>query len=203
MKDYYELLELPRTASRDEIQAAIDGISIVYKNLLDGGLVNKMASEGLKNVRAAKKVLLNPASRDIYDKELETEGERIIKTQQVKRAFDYSSHRIDDAVGWRDLVDNPNVANVDIYRQLLRQIIVLPYPDIQENIILATLLTPTPLANMLPILFTWGHAGTGKSGLGKFAALIYGAKVIGSTTTASGMARILQEMKFSPHRIEF
>jgi hypothetical protein len=202
LQDYYKLLNVDRDAPIVEIEIAINNLMVAYNSLIESGVTGKIATHALKEIKAAKKALLNPNDRRSYDKQLAAGTDRMIEILPTRLNFDYSIHRVNDATSWRDLVDNPSVASVEIYRQILRQIIILPYPELQENIILATLLTPTPLAVTLPILFSQGEAGCGKSNIGKFAARIYGNTPMGATTTASAFARMLQEMKFDHRGVE-
>jgi hypothetical protein len=202
MKDYYDLLQLSKIASQQEIKDAIEVLRTGYKKLLEGGLTDKMATQSLKELKQAEKHLLNLETKQQYDEELEKSTDTNHTIESQKLAFDYQGWRMNDATSWRDLVNNPDKPSVEIYRQLLRQVIVLPYPEVQENIILATLLTPTPLATMLPILFSWGLPATGKSNVGKLASRIYGNPPMGSTTTASAMNRILQSLKFDSRKVE-
>jgi hypothetical protein len=196
MKDYYKFLDLPRTSNSSEIKRAIKAKESALKAEKSRG-VNKFITKALEELGEAANSLLDKDFRFEYDLQLEdaSPGD-LAKTVELPRKFDYSKHRLSDAISWKKYVTGWDTPSVDIYRQLLRQIIILPFPDIQENIILATLLTPTPLATMLPILFSWGAPATGKSNIGKLAAQIYGNVPLGSTTTASAFNRILQGYKF-------
>jgi hypothetical protein len=201
MKDYYKLLEISRLASQQEIKTATSTRRKALEKQINEGIVDALTTVALDEVLEAMATLLDLSSKQVYDIELDNcPPEKLDKDSSQPLMFDYSKHRVSDSVSWKEYVTSWEVATVDIYRQLLRQIIILPYPEIQENIVLSMLLCPTPLATMLPIMFTWSaQPGAGKSSIGKFASKIYGIEPVGSSTTASAFRRILQSMKFHTH----
>jgi hypothetical protein len=195
MKDYYSELGIDKSASWDEISLEIDNRRNTINAAGIGKKLTKLNKAALATLDKAADILLEQDSRDEYDLLLAQSPSDL--TANKAHAFNYAQHRLNDAPSWREYVDPFDVPTVEIYRQLLRQIVVLPNPEYQENILLAFLLCPTPLATMLPILLAWGEPATGKSNIGKFAARIYDCQIFGSDTTASSFRRELQPMKFS------
>jgi hypothetical protein len=198
MINLYAYLELDPLASDHAVASKIEARRNAINETIKGKKVTKLAKSALASLDEAARVLLDSESREAYDLELaECADEDMAMSPDKPQAFNYAEYRLNDAPSWREYVDPFEVPTVEIYRQLLRQVVILPNPEYQENILLAALLCPTPLATMLPIVIGYGEPATGKSNIGKFVAKIYGCKLLGSDTTASSLRRDLQPMKFS------
>jgi len=79
--DYYEILEIPRDASQDEIKKAYRKLSKKYHPDMNPGF-REHAEEVFKNVRRAYETLSDPKKRADYDRANETEDESVAKQEE-------------------------------------------------------------------------------------------------------------------------
>ena len=71
-KDYYKLLAVSRTADEKAIQAAFRKLARKYHPDVNPG--DASAEDRFKEINQAKEVLLNPASRKLYDRFSQADG---------------------------------------------------------------------------------------------------------------------------------
>jgi hypothetical protein len=111
--------------------------------------------------------------------------------------FDWSAHREDDNESWREFADGHTVPQW--VGSLLNQSVLLPRHDFQSKIVLSYLMLPAALCKLLPILYSHGPSGTGKSYLGKLAYLIHNTSPIGANSTATSIRNYINSTrKFNP-----
>lgn len=120
------------------------------------------------------------------------------RTQKEKtERFDWSAHREDDNESWREFADGDTVPQW--VGSLLNQSVLLPRHDFQAKIVLSYLMLPAALCKLLPILYSHGPSGTGKSYLGKLAYLIHNTSPIGANSTATSIRNYINSTrKFNP-----
>lgn len=94
---------------------------------------------------------------------------------------DYSKYRDSAKENWQELVDGDNVPEHVI--SILKQCLLVPKADFQIPIIASYLMLPSALCNMLPILYSHGLTGSGKSTVGNIACAIHKAKPIAAGST--------------------
>jgi hypothetical protein len=184
--NYYKLYGLSPLDSLNSIKKTLKAKQAQYeKEITLGENVAALQSQ-LGIVIEAMGILLDSEARESYDEELAACPPSDIKDPFADIYYDYESVRTADLESWKDVCDFKGEVNVDVYRSLLRQSTIFPHPEIQENIVLAMILTPSALANMLPIGFSFGASGTGKSQISNLVSRIWGGTpAIGSTSFAT------------------
>ncbi|MBW4689609.1 MAG: hypothetical protein KME40_32085 [Komarekiella atlantica HA4396-MV6] len=97
---------------------------------------------------------------------------------------------------WEELWDNSlslsqNVSNI------LNQAVLLPQRDLMLPILATYILIPSKWARILPILFSWGGKGSGKSTTAVFAAKLHGLnQTFSATDTFSAIRNALDSMRW-------
>jgi hypothetical protein len=190
MKDYYKILSIDRHSTAQEIQAAVEGYREIASRSRNGRRLIKPKSIVIQEIQEAEAHLIHPSDRDLYDLQL-ANYEASLK---VEPYCDFAAIRAESEQTWQEAIDWDGKVDISLYRRLLDQTVKLPYPDIQENILLAALLTPSALANMLPIIFCCGVPGSGKSNIGKLALSIWGNNPMLASDTFSSIKRQLHLM---------
>lgn len=89
--------------------------------------------------------------------------------------IDYSKLKSANLPTWRDLYDK-NSSLAENFISMLEAAVELPYP-VQYQLIAAYTLTPSALANILPILVLYGQRGTGKSTTGQLISYLHGVSI--------------------------
>jgi hypothetical protein len=194
MKDYYRALCVSRDATTSEIQQAIESNRAIISASKNGGRRTRAQAIILKDIKEAESHLIHPEDRTEYDLNLFN-----YESTLVEPYCDFAAIRAESTETWQEAIKWDGKSDISLYRSLLDQTVKLPYPDIQENILLAALLTPSALANMLPIIFCCGVSGSGKSNIGKLALSIWGNNPMLASDTFSGIKRQLQLMATAMH----
>lgn len=194
MIDHYKTLGIERLATHKEIKEAGKALKLQLQELDSTGIGKQATKVQKAQIDDALTILLDPEEREIYDLELDNAPESTIVDHTKPLHFNLGAIRARSKKSWRDVLDWDGNADIKIFRDLLRKTAKLPYPEIQENIFLAAVLTPMPLAEMLPILFCYGASGSGKSSLGKFAYTVYGNRPIVGASTYSAIRRKVESM---------
>jgi curved DNA-binding protein len=88
-KDYYKILEVPRTASQEEIKKAYRGLAM--KHHPDRNKNDKTAEAKFKEINEAYAVLSNPEKRKQYDTFGADHFGRHYSQEDIFRDFDFSS----------------------------------------------------------------------------------------------------------------
>jgi hypothetical protein len=191
MTDYYKLLGIDRLESQQNIIKSIKNKKLELEQQIALGIGNEMIKSQLQSLDEAIDILTDADLREAYDIKLDNTPVDSLFDPDKPRYFDYSKHRSGDNESWKDVVNYQGIATVEMYRQLLRQTVKLPERDIQENILLSAIMTPTALASMLPIVFCVGVPGSGKSNIGKLACNIWGNDPMTGANTFSAIRRRL------------
>lgn len=109
--------------------------------------------------------------------------------------IDYSQFNEDSSEPWQDIYDNDlNLAQNLI--NILNQSVLLPSSKIQTPIAIAYMLIPSAIAKIVPILFSHGQAGTGKSTVGYLAAKLHNAPINTSGDTFASIRNYLEAARW-------
>jgi hypothetical protein len=81
----------------------------------------------------------------------------------------------------------------------LKQSTVLPYPDIQEDVVLAMILTPSALATVVPIGFSFGGSGAGKSQISNLVTRIWGGHPLMGNASFATIRRYIAGIATAQH----
>ncbi len=186
MIDYYKLLELPPTAAFTEIKNAC----VALRSRLEGEILLGENIEALQSqlslVVDAQCLLLDPDDREAYNEELASSPPGAITNPLAPKHFDFESIRVNDLDSWQDIAKWEGEATAEIYRNLLDAAVKLPLYDIQANILLAAILTPSALATAVPSVLSHGLPGCGKSQISNLVSVIWGTKpTLGNATFAT------------------
>ena len=141
MIDYYKLLELPVTATYDEVVTACKNLRQRLEAEITTGTNADTLQNQLSLTLEAQLVLTDPESRSQYNDNLAAEPKSNIVDPLADKYFDFSELIEDTLIDWTSLVDWQGEINIDIYRAIFNQAVHLPEANIQENILLAALLT--------------------------------------------------------------
>ena len=108
MKDYYELLELERNASEEQIRKSYRRLAFKYHPDRNPG--DPKAEENFKNIAEAYGVLIDPVKRSEYDRWLRTGPQERVAGE----GFRYSQEEI-----FQDLFKDPEFSRVfqDLFRE--------------------------------------------------------------------------------------
>lgn len=186
MINHYKTLGVDNLATHKQIKDAGKKLKAELQDREVTGVHEQADKLAKKQINEALEILLDPEEREMYDIELDNAPLDTIVDPTKPLYFNLGAIRESFSQPWRDAIEWDGKIDITLYRNLLRRTAKLPFPDIQEDIFLAAVLTPMPLAMMLPILFCQGVSGSGKSNLGKFAYTIYGNRpVVGATTYAA------------------
>lgn len=118
------------------------------------------------------------------------------KQELEKSGFlDYSQFVSESAEPWQDIYDNSLPLSQNLI-SILRQSVLLPRANIQVPIAVAYMLIPSALAKVVPILFSHGQAGTGKSTVGFLAAQVHGITLCTSGDTFASIRNFLSAQKW-------
>jgi hypothetical protein len=191
MIDYYKLLELPITATYEEVISACKSLRQRIEAELTTGLNTDTLESQLSLAVEAQLVLSNPETRTHYNESLAAEPKLNIVDPLAARHFDFSTLLEDELEDWTTLVDWQGEVNIEIYRSILNQVVHLPHASIQENILLAIILTPSALASIVPILHLYGLPGCGKSTIGILATKIWGGTPIQGNASFATIRRVI------------
>lgn len=199
MINYYKVCNLPPTATFNEIKKSLKSLQAQYEKEIHLGENVEALQSQLSIVIEAMEVLLDADTREAYDEELASTPNSDIKDPFADKYFDYGSIRASGLDKWNEVVDFDGEVNIETYRSLLRQSTVLPYPDIQENVVLAMMLTPSALATVVPIGFSFGGSGAGKSQISNLTTRIWGGMPLMGNATFATIRRYIAGMATAQH----
>lgn len=194
MINYYKLLGVDNLATHKELARAGKDKKFEIQELEASGISKTECKRKRAEIDEALEILLDADEREAYDTELDNAPIETVIDPTRPRFFDYSAIRQSAKVSWKEAIGWNGSVDVNLYSKLLRMSVKLPHQEIQENILLAGILTPMPLADMLPIIFCHGASGSGKSNIGKFAYTIYGNRPVTGATTYSAIKRKIDGM---------
>lgn len=118
----------------------------------------------------------------------------VIRATQRSETPDYSKYRVAGKDTWQDLVEGENCA--EYVRELVRKCLLLPRGDFQWRIVASYLMLPSALCTSLPILFSHGLSGSGKSNLGYLACGIHNALPISAGSTFASLRNIINAARW-------
>lgn len=110
------------------------------------------------------------------------------------KGIDYSVFRNAAKESWRDLVAGDDLAQ-DI-KELVTLTALLPRGDFQVPIVATYLMLASCLCNHVPILFSHGSPGSGKSALAHLACKIHGINPIGANSTPASLRNSVMGSRF-------
>lgn len=187
-----------------DIRAILDPYEDTEKEVTDSDqdLVDSL-EEKLDLIREIETTLLDHELRDKYDLSLLSISQEDLEDNyedvfELDEPIDFASFRKGSDKSWRTLLTQ-NEKGIEIFKTILRRIVHLPFPDIQESILLAALLTPSASCSQLPIIFAQGVSGSGKSSIGKFAGLIWDCQPLVGATTAAALRRTISTRSTLEH----
>jgi hypothetical protein len=97
---------------------------------------------------------------------------------------------------WRELWDE----SLSLYKNvenIMNQLVMLPQKDLMIPIVVNYILIPSKWARVLPVLFSWGGKGSGKSTTSVFAAKLHGINsTFSATDTFSAIRNALDNMRW-------
>lgn len=123
-----------------------------------------------------------------------TSESEAIAANQRSNIPDYAMFRSAATDDWTELVEGDDFAEYLV--SLVPQCVMLPRGDFQLPIVLSYLMLPSALCRHVPILFSHGSPGTGKSELAKLACLIHGIRPIGSNSTPTSLRNAIMSNRF-------
>ena len=129
---------------------------------------------------------------------------KTLKEQEQKREaqdkverFDWSVHRDDEQENWQEFIDGYTMP--EKVKSLLDKSVLLPRHQFQSKIVASYLMLPSALCKLLPILYSHGPSGTGKSYIGKIAYSLHNTSPIGANSTATSIRNYINaSRKFNP-----
>lgn len=109
--------------------------------------------------------------------------------------YDYSSilDRVSTTSTWQDIVNEQDSIANNLINLLKRSILL---PKNHYDVIASYLFIPSALAKTVPYLFLHGASGTGKSTLGRLAALWYGVTINSNNDTFASIRNSLNDRKY-------
>ncbi|MEA5500357.1 hypothetical protein VB834_09280 [Limnoraphis robusta Tam1] len=116
-----------------------------------------------------------------------------------EKFLDYSQFRDSFLIDWREVVPNDSDSLWDNLSLLFDACFLLPHNELQRDLILATILTPSAIATNLPITFLWGESGSGKSKVGSLASKLYGVQPLLENSTTASIRNTLNDRKYLVH----
>lgn len=122
---------------------------------------------------------------------VENDGQDLPQTGYV----DFAKYRTASLESYKTLWDY-DLNFAENTRNILEQLVILPQKSLQLPVLLSTLLAPTPMCNVLPIIFCVGEAGSGKSTIGIFFSLVYGCSVINASSSPASIRNLCQQLRF-------
>lgn len=116
-----------------------------------------------------------------------------------QQPIDYSQFLNDSLDSWEELW-NPQLKLWENLANILQDSVLVPSAKIQVPLAIAYICAPSAISKILPILFCHGRKpGTGKSTLGKFAAIVHGVPVCTASYTAASIRNYLLEAKYTQY----
>lgn len=191
MINYYTLIDLPVTATYKQIKSKCKELRLKLESEILLGVNVPALQSQLELIVKGQILLLDADERLEYNEQLAATPKTSIIDPFAPKYFNYADIRTSDIDDWKVVTGYQGDLNIDIFRNLLEQAIKLPYPDIQSNILLSAILTPSALANMLPIVFAFGKSGSGKSQISNLVTKIWGGKPAIGTTSFSTLRRMI------------
>jgi curved DNA-binding protein CbpA len=193
MINYYELLNIPREASKTAIIKAGKALMKAEKDL---------QTKNPKDLPSQKLVLLNDAletlsdeeGRKSYDEELNYWFQQEAEKKEDK--IDFSKYLLDSTDDWRGLCDDWEGDPVGAVQNIFDYIIDLRNFYVYRPLMLSFLLTPSAMSTALPVVFCWGKSGAGKSQPCKFAAALWGCEMLLSSSTYVSMRNDIQKYRW-------
>lgn len=206
MKDYYEILGIEKTATLAEIKKVFRELAKKYHPDMNG---NDPTYEALmKEINEAYATLSDAKKRKEYDSKYSSNqgstqsgyGSNSGKNSHYADSsdnsdefIDFSSEREESGIDYHTLINHSD-SIPEQFEDLLKQIILLPNPDIQIPVLVSYAFTPSALANNLPIGVCYGSSGSGKSETLKLIAALRNSAI---NTAASTFASIRNSIENS------
>lgn len=206
MKDYYEILGIEKTATLAEIKKVFRELAKKYHPDMNG---NDPTYEALmKEINEAYATLSDAKKRKKYDSKYSSNqgstqsgyGSNSGKNSHYADSsdnsdefIDFSSEREESGIDYHTLINHSD-SIPEQFEDLLKQIILLPNPDIQIPVLVSYAFTPSALANNLPIGVCYGSSGSGKSETLKLIAALRNSAI---NTAASTFASIRNSIENS------
>lgn len=199
MIDYYTICNVPPTSNFNEVKTILKDLKQKYEaEITEGENVPALQSQ-LDIVIQAQEILLDADSRAEYDEQLASCSPSDIQDPFADKYFDFKAIRDSDLIPWTELVSWKGQLSLDNCVDLLRQTVTLPFPEIQQPILMSAILTPSALSNMLPIVFSWGGSGSGKSQISNLVSKVWGGDPIAGASTYAAIRREIHSLSRVTH----
>jgi hypothetical protein len=110
---------------------------------------------------------------------------------------DYKQFRADATDSWEEYY-NDELSLADNFKNLLSECVILPSASVQVPIAVAYAMIPSAMANIVPILFSQGVKGSGKSTVGVLIAALHGEidNILSATTTFAALRNHLDSIRY-------
>lgn len=206
MKDYYAILGIEKTATLAEIKKAFRELAKKYHPDMNGN--DPTLERMMKEINEAYATLSDVKKRKEYDSKYSNQGSTQSQSQSgygsnsgrnshyadnSDEFIDFSSEREESGIDYHTLINHSD-SIPEQFEDLLKQIILLPNPDIQIPVLVSYAFTPSAMSNNLPIGVCYGSSGSGKSETLKLIAALRNSAV---NTAASTFASIRNSIENS------
>lgn len=108
---------------------------------------------------------------------------------------DYRSFREHSQDHWLEYVTTDQGFS-EAVKNLLSQFVLLPRATFQLPIVLSYLMLPSVVCSSVPILFSHGLSGSGKSAIGEFCCAIQGTKAISAGSTFASIRNAIKQQRW-------
>lgn len=92
MKNYYLILEIDKSASKEIIEAAYKAMAKKYHPDISNGIDNRIKHEKMKNINEAREILLDNKKREKFNYELSKEEKRI-KEEEIENIINSKKNK--------------------------------------------------------------------------------------------------------------
>lgn len=114
-------------------------------------------------------------------------AEKAVKDTKTthRRRRDYRGARKKSKKSWETISGKPEFPQK--LQDILRRSVILPRQSFQELLILSYLMVPAIKCDQIPLMFSQGKPGCGKSLIGLLSTYLHGTSFVGSTSTATSL----------------
>jgi curved DNA-binding protein CbpA len=185
--NYYAILKVSQTASGEEIKESY--LKLTKQIIADKTLTKDLGKSALEELEEAWETL--STDREAYDLRLEEHIDSFIPPK--KSPFDFARFKKISKKPWQDLCtdSDPFLALKSVFDAT----IYLPDKDIQQNLLIASLLAPSAMSSILPLVFINGTEGTGKSQIGKLAAKLWNIPPLSANSSYASLRNELEDRR--------
>jgi DnaJ domain len=189
---YYRKLKISDGANTDEIRSAYKNeVQKLHRLKLEGSILERMQAE----LDAALEVLIDPERRTDYDLRL-AQSDQSGHSLSGKPLFNFANFRTNNKPSWLSLSEHGESDPVKAVSALFDRTLSLPDTEIQRPFLLSAILTPSALAESLPLIFCFGSDGSGKSLICKIVAKLWNTYPLTSGSTPTALRNQIEAIKW-------